>query len=348
VNSSPSTTAKRVWLISACALLVIATAAAAWIARELLLLLFAAVLFSIVLSTCANWISKRLRLPRIWALALTLLVLVVTFSFTVWLVGDRVSSEAQDLSQQLPDTAAKLHERLAQHSWGKALLRSMPSPEQLLSHSSELLGKSWSAVWGLLGFAGSSLVIFFVGLYLAIDPPLYRNGFVRLFPPSSRPRIAATLEEAGMMLARWLLGKLCLMCFVGLFTAVGLWLLGIPLVLSLALLAAALDFIPNIGPIVSAIPALLLALLSGPASALWVALLYLSVQFIESYILAPLVQHRAVSLPPALLISAQVILPMLFGFPGLLLATPITVLLLVVVRKLYIESVLEHDSHQDA
>jgi predicted PurR-regulated permease PerM len=151
-----------------------------------------------------------------------------------------------------------------------------------------------------------------------------------------------------MMLARWLLGKLCLMCFVGLFTAVGLWLLGIPLVLSLALLAAALDFIPNIGPIVSAIPALLLALLSGPASALWVALLYLSVQFIESYILAPLVQHRAVSLPPALLISAQVILPMLFGFPGLLLATPITVLLLVVVRKLYIESVLEHDSHQDA
>ena len=344
MNLSSHIIAKRVWLISACAALVVAMSAAVWIARELLLLLFAGVLFSILLSATADWISRRLRLPRIWALSLALLLLFSMFSLTMWLVGDRISSEAQNLSQQLPETAAQLHERLAQHPWGKALLRSMPSPENLLSHSSEVLGKSWSAVWGLLGVAGSSLVIFFVGVYLAINPALYRNGFVRLFPVSSRPRIAATLEEAGTTLARWLVGKLCLMCFVGLFTATGLWLLGIPLVLSLALLAAVLDFIPNIGPIVSAIPALLLALLNGPVSVLWVALLYLSVQFIESYILAPLVQRRAVSLPPALLISAQVILPMLFGFPGLLLATPLTVLLLVVVRKLYIEGVLERES----
>ena len=253
MNFSASATAKRVWLISACVLLVLAIAAAAWMARELLLLLFAGVLLSIVLSATADWISRHLHCPRGRALGLTLLLLVATFSFTIWLVGDRISSEAQNLSQQLPDTAAKLHERLAQHSWGKAVLRSMPSPEDLLSDSSEVLGKSWSAVWGLLGVAGSSLMIFFVGLYLAIDPLLYRNGFVALFPASSRPRIAATLEEAGTMLARWLLGKLCLMSFVGLFTATGLWLLGIPLVLSLALLAAALDLIPNIGPIVSAI-----------------------------------------------------------------------------------------------
>jgi predicted PurR-regulated permease PerM len=341
VNLSEIGIAKRVWLISACVTLVLAISAAVWITRELLLLLFAGVLFSIVLSATADWASRRLHLARSWALALTLLFSVVTFSFTVWLVGDRVSSEVQDLSQQLPDTAAALHERLAQHSWGRTVLRAMPSPEDLVSHSSEVVNKSWSAVWGILGVAGSCLVIFFVGLYLAISPSLYRDTFARLFPVSSRPRIATTLEEVGVMLGRWMLGKLCLMSFVGLFTATGLWLLGIPLVLSLALLAAALDFIPNIGPIVSAIPALLLALLSGPMSVLWVALLYLAVQFIESYILAPMVQRRAVSLPPALLISAQVLLPMLFGFPGLVLATPLTVLLLVVVRKLYVESVLE-------
>jgi predicted PurR-regulated permease PerM len=274
-------------------------------------------------------------------LALILLLFVVTFSFTSWLLADRVSSEVQNLSQQLPGIAADLHDRLALHSWGKAALRSMPSAEDLLSHTSEVVGKSWSAAWGLVGLVGSSLVIFFVGLYLAINPPLYRGGFLRLFPRASRPQIAATLDDAGTMLARWLLGKLILMCFVGIFTATGLWLLGIPLVLSLALLAAVLDFIPNIGPIASAIPALLLALLSGPMTVLWVALLYLAVQFIESYILSPLVQRRAASLPPALLISAQVLLPMLFGFPGLVLATPLTVLLLVLIRKLYVESVLE-------
>jgi predicted PurR-regulated permease PerM len=344
VNLSATGIAKRVWLISACVLLVFAIFAAAWITRKLLLLLFAGVLFSVVLSASADWISRRLHLPRIWALALVLLLFVVTLSFTIWLVGDRVSSEVQNLSQQLPDTAATLHEKLAQHTWGKAVLRSMPAPEDLLSQSSEVLGKTWSAAWGLVGIAGSSLLIFFVGLFLAIEPSSYRNGFLRLFPPSSRPRISETMEEVGTMLARWLLGKLCLMCFVGVFTAIGLSLLGIPLVLSLALLAAALDFIPNIGPIISAVPALLLALLNGPLSVLWVALLYLSVQFIESYVLAPLVQRRAVSLPPALLISAQVILPMLFGFPGLLLATPLTVLLMVVVRKLYVESVLEQNS----
>jgi predicted PurR-regulated permease PerM len=307
------------------------------------LLLFAGVLFSIVLSASADWINRRLHLPRLWALASLLLLLIVTFGFTIWLVGDRVSSEVQNLSQQLPDTAATLHGNLAHHTWGRAVLRSMPAPEDLLSQGSEVLGKSWSAVWGLVGIAGSSVLIFFVGLFLAIEPSSYRNGFVRLFPPSSRPRIAETMDEAGTMLARWLLGKLCLMCFVGVLTATGLSLLGIPLVLSLALLAAALDFIPNVGPIISAIPALLLALLNGPISVLWVALLYLSVQFTESYVLAPIVQRRAVSLPPALLISAQVILPMLFGFPGLLLATPLTVLLMVVVRKLYVESVLERD-----
>ena len=348
MNQSPSSTAKRVWLISACVLLIVAVCAAAWITRKLLLLLFAALLFAIILSTCANWISKRLHLRRLWALALVVLLLLATLSFTAWLVGDRVSSEAQNLSQQLPDTAATLHQKLAEYTWGIELLRSMPAPEDLLSQGNEVLRKSWTAVWGLVGVAGSALVIFFVGLFLAVEPSSYRNGFVRLFPPSARPRIADTMDEAGSMLARWLLGKLCLMCFVGVFTATGLSLLGIPLVLSLALLAAALDFIPNIGPIISAIPAMLLALLNGPLSVLWVAMLYLVVQFIESYILAPIVQRRAVSLPPALLISAQVILPVLFGFPGLILATPLTVLLMVLIRKLYIEDVLEQNSHQPA
>ena len=334
-------TAKRVWLISICVTLVVALAAALWITRRILLLLFAAVLFAIVLSAITAWLGRRLHLRRAWALTLAVFLVLLAFSLTAWLVGDRVTSQVQMLSQQLPDAVANLHQRLAQHPWGQALLRSMPSFEDLLSNTSRLVSRSWSAIWGLFGILGSALLIFFVGLYLAATPSLYCTGLLRLFPISARPHVASTLQQAGHSLAHWLLGKLCLMCFVGVFTAIGLSLLGIPLALTLALLAAALDFIPNIGPLASAVPALLLALLQGPTTALWVMLLYVIVQVVESYILAPLVQRRAVSLPPALLLGAQVLLPMLFGFPGLLLATPVTVLLLVVVRNLYVEAILE-------
>jgi predicted PurR-regulated permease PerM len=131
------------------------------------------------------------------------------------------------------------------------------------------------------------------------------------------------------------------MCVVGVLTAIGLWALGVPFVLSFAVLAAGLDFIPNIGPVISAVPAVLVALLQSPMTALWVAVLYLAIQVLESYILAPIVQHRAVDLPPALLISSQVLLAVLLGVPGLLFATPLTVVLLVLVRRLYIADFLE-------
>lgn len=104
-----------------------------------------------VLSSTADWISRHLRFRRVWALALTLLLLLVTFSLTIWLVGDRVSSEVQDLAQQqLPSAAASLAQTLGQHSWGQALLRSMPSPENLLSHGSEMVRKSQAPRWDSL------------------------------------------------------------------------------------------------------------------------------------------------------------------------------------------------------
>jgi predicted PurR-regulated permease PerM len=128
---------------------------------------------------------------------------------------------------------------------------------------------------------------------------------------------------------------------VGTLIAVGLWLLGVPLALTVALLTAALGFIPNIGPVVSAVPAVLLALTQGPAQALYVALLYLGVQSFDGYVVTPLVQQRTVSLPPALLLLAQVLLGVLLGGVALTLATPLAVVALVLVKKLYVEGVLE-------
>lgn len=131
------------------------------------------------------------------------------------------------------------------------------------------------------------------------------------------------------------------MAIIGACTAVGLWALGVPLALTLALLAAALTFVPNFGPILAAVPAVLLGLLESPTKALYVVLLYVGVQTVESYVLTPLIQKRTVSAPPALTILAQVLLGVLVGGLGVVLATPLTAVALVLARELYVRDVLE-------
>ncbi|MDQ6678789.1 MAG: AI-2E family transporter, partial [Acidobacteriota bacterium] len=184
------------------------------------------------------------------------------------------------------------------------------------------------------------VVILFVGFYFAIDPGLYRRGILLLIPDKGQKRAEEVLDRLQQKLRRWLIGKLALMLFVGVATALGLWAMHMPLIAILAGLAALLDFIPNIGPIISAVPAMLLALTHSPADALWVAVLYLVVQVVESYILQPLVQQRAVSLPPSLTLCAQVLAGTLLGMFGLIIATPLTVALMNLVQALYVEDYL--------
>ena len=194
-----------------------------------------------------------------------------------------------------------------------------------------------------LGIFADFIIILFIGLYLAIEPGLYTRGVIRLAPASRRERARAVIDEVGNTLRWWLIGKAASMLVIGVLTAFGLWLLDVPLALTLGLLAAILTFIPNIGPILSVVPAALLALLHSPTRALYVILLYLGIQTIESYLLTPMVQRRTVQLPPALTIFAQVLLGVLVGGLGLALATPLTAAALVLVRMIYVEDTL-HDS----
>jgi predicted PurR-regulated permease PerM len=184
------------------------------------------------------------------------------------------------------------------------------------------------------------VMVAFIGLYLAIDPGIYRRGLLSLVPLDRRARAAEILAAVGEALRGWLLGQVFAMLVVGVLATIGLWLLGIPLALALGLLAALLGFIPYLGPLAAAVPAVLLALLAGPQQALQVALLYVGIQLLEGYFLTPLVQQRAVHLPPALTISAMVVMGGLLGGLGLALAVPLTAAAIVLVQKLYVEDVL--------
>ncbi len=200
---------------------------------------------------------------------------------------------------------------------------------------------------GTIGIIGNIVIVFGVGLFFAISPRTYSAGAVLLFPVKQRPRIQHIAAEIGTQLQWWFVGQLGSMLSVGLLVFIGLKILGVPMAITLAILAGLLNFIPNFGPILAAIPAVLVAFAPqggesnlNPALAGWVIAIYLIVQLLEGWVITPFFQKKAIDLPPALIIIAQVICAILLGPIGLLLATPILASVLVVVRMLYVEDIL--------
>jgi predicted PurR-regulated permease PerM len=206
-------------------------------------------------------------------------------------------------------------------------------------------GISWDRVAGAagltLGVLGDTVLMLLIGVFVAAEPKLYKDGFVRLAAPSVRSNLAAALDECATALKNWLKGQAVSMLFVGIATAGGLALLDVPLALTLGLLAALFDFVPFFGPVVAGVLAVLFAFTEGPQTALYVAALMLAIQQLEGNLLMPLVQRWAVQLPPMLGLVSVVIFAAWFGIPGIIFATPLMVVVVVLVRKLYIEDFLE-------
>ncbi|WP_131782815.1 AI-2E family transporter [Legionella gresilensis] len=184
--------------------------------------------------------------------------------------------------------------------------------------------------------ARTMFVILFFGIALAYQPEIYTNGLIKLFPKQKQNKVREVLNDTTQTLQLWLAGKAFSMLIIGLLTWIGLWILDIPLAFTLALLAALLSFIPNIGPIIAAVPAILLALLKSPIFGLYVVLLYLAIQTIESYLITPLIQQKSISLPPALIVFMQLIMSLLVGILSLALATPLLAVISVVVKQTYL------------
>jgi predicted PurR-regulated permease PerM len=183
-------------------------------------------------------------------------------------------------------------------------------------------------------------VVLVTGVYLAAAPRLYVEGLVTLAPHARRPRYREVLSRLATVIRWWMIAQLVPMAVIGVLTAIGLKIIGVPLWLFLGLLAGLFNFIPNFGPLISGVPAFLIALAESPTKALWVVALYVFAQSLEGYVLTPLVQRRAVELPPALLILFQVLAGLLLGALGVVLAAPLLAVIVVAVKLLYVEDVL--------
>ncbi|WP_169516938.1 AI-2E family transporter [Azohydromonas australica] len=344
MNDSWRDFARRVLVAAAIAVFVVVLTLLAWQAVRVLLLVFAGVLLAIFLHGLAQGLSRYTGLGEGWALAAVTLGLAALAGAGAWLIAPDVGDQIDQLRQQLPQAAERLTQQLKRWEWGRQILQQARDADQLLGDKDDVLARATGVFSGTLGAMANLFIVLIIGLYLAAEPRLYTEGLVQLTPPRWRQKTGDLLGDLAHTLRWWLIGKLGSMTVVGVLTAVGLWLLDVPLALTLGLLAALLTFIPNIGPILSVVPALLLALLQGPQHALYVALLYLGIQIVESYFLTPMLQRRTVSLPPALTITAQVTMGVWVGGIGLVLATPLTAALLVLVRQLYVGTILQASS----
>jgi predicted PurR-regulated permease PerM len=209
--------------------------------------------------------------------------------------------------------------------------------EQLASNSSgQTLAIAQRFAASMAGGSLNTIFIVIVGCFFAVDPKTYHDGFVRFFPREKRSRVEDILEKCRAQLEAWILGQLLAMSIIGVLVGLGLAVIGVPFAALLGLFAGVVSFVPNLGAIVAILPALLLASSQGTPTVLTVLVLYLVVQFLESNFLTPLVQQQQTSLPPALILSAQLIAGALFGLLGVMFITPVLAVSVVLVEHLYL------------
>ncbi|PKN66097.1 MAG: AI-2E family transporter [Deltaproteobacteria bacterium HGW-Deltaproteobacteria-15] len=309
---------------------------------QMLVLIFAGILLAILLKGLAELLRRLTGLSNGWSVGIVLLLIAVLMVLTVWISSPPIAAQVSQLSEELPKAASQILDNIRKHPWGERLLRQAPGMNELGEHLGSFYRQVSNVFRLTLGAAGSLILVLFVGLYLAFEPQLYIDGVIRLFPVSHRPRAKEVLESLGESLRWWLVGRFVSMAIIGLMTALGLWILGIRLAFILGIFAAILTFVPYVGPVISAVPAILLGTLSKPLMGLYVALLYTVIQIVESYIVTPIVQRKAVSLPPVFTLVIQIVFSILIGVTGLIVATPAAVALLVLVKMVYVEGVLEN------
>jgi predicted PurR-regulated permease PerM len=320
---------------------IIALVVLAWQLADILLLVLGAVLLAIVFRSIAAPLCRWLHVPAQVGLALAVLIMLSVIGLGAWLFGAEIRAQTSHLLDAVPDAWRAIERRIAETTIGDQVEGMLAEAG---AQSSVILAGAGRILVSLGSAVAAFVLVFAGGIYIAADPELYRRGLLKLFPASQRERVGTAIEDSGRALRRWLLGQLLSMVVIGVLTGIGLALVGLPSALALGLLAGLAAFVPVIGAIAAGIPALLTATAQGGTVVLLTLGVYLLVQQVEENIVMPLVQRRAVALPPALLLFAILAFGVLFGIPGMLLAAPLTVVVFVLVKRLYVREALDTDT----
>lgn len=306
-----------------------------WLAGGVLLVIFAGVLFAIGLDGLASPLARFTGIPRKLAVVIVSLALLAAGAGLAVLIVPRVVGQIDQIQDLFVSIFNAAQARLDSWGWPEELMTADEvEQERIFDLAGGLLGQMATMTMGAAGVVGTLFVVIFLAFFVSYDPALYRRGLLALLP-DHRGRVGDALGHVGHALRWWFLGQLVSMTVLAVTVSAGLWLLGVDLWLSLGVLTGLLTFIPILGPVIAGIPIVIVAFADSASTGLSVLAFYLVVQNVEGNLLVPFVQQRAVHMPPALLISAQILLGTLFGLFGFILAAPLAVVGFVLVQQLY-------------
>jgi predicted PurR-regulated permease PerM len=306
-----------------------------WYLRDFLLIVVGALLFATLLMLVSEPLTRWGRLPRGLSLALSGLLILAAIGGSAYFFGTRIGFELQDVSDRADEAMRTVSESLHNSQFGRALLSHTSLGNfSLPTIASNIVTVSARVIAGI-AFSVAA------GAYLAAQPGLYTQGFVYLFPKRFRGIVKEIVGDAGRALRLWLLGQAISMCLIAVFSTLAVWAIGLPSPLALGAIAGVAEFVPYVGPIIAAIPAVLVAVTNGPYSVLWTLAAYAVIHQVEGNVIAPLVQRRMVFIPPAVLLLSIAAISVTFGVASIVFAAPITVLAFVAVRRLYAAEALD-------
>ncbi len=353
--------AKAIGVLLLATTAVVALATVLVLAVDFVLLIFLGVLLSVFLTKTSEFANRFIPIGYSLHLAMvtTLLILVLIGGFILF--GNKIHDRLQETSKKLDEGTQQVEELLREYPLAMNAVKRIPFAEKLLMDNEEERGTSGESRTGVdgsgaaagkvfavleqilttsLGLIANIGVICFVGIFMAVDPTLYRDGFARLFPVERRTRVKEVLDKISDTLFSWLMGRFMTMLITGGGTAAALYALQVPMAITVGVITGVLTFVPNIGGVIALVLATLLALPQGLSTVGWVIGLYLALQLLESNVITPLLQQHQTSIPPALLISFQVIMGAVTGFLGLMVATPLLAASLVLIQEVWIQDVL--------
>lgn len=322
--------------------LLVALALATWAIRDALLLGFAAVLLSIAVHGIADALTIRTSLPRPAALAIAASLLAGSVMAVLLVFGAQIASQLSGVASRLPEAWSQARETLRQSPIGSALVSEIDAASSGNSNGSlkSLLSNAGGYALPFASGLTSGLLVLFIAGFITTSADTTRNGVLLLLPKGADQRAGEALNVSGRALKKWLLGITIDMMIITVLMALTLWLLGVPAFLGLALIAGIAQFVPTAGPLVAAIPGILMGFTVSPMTALWTGIAYLVVSQLEANLIYPLIQKETASIPPALNLMAVLAFGMLLGPMGVLLATPILVVCTVFVITLYVRGTL--------
>jgi predicted PurR-regulated permease PerM len=317
---------------------------------EVLLLFFIAVLFAVYLSAITDSLQKRLALPRVAGLLIAVFITLIAAGGVFYLIVPPVLQQTQELITAMPVLMAGWEVQLlalARESsfWAQVLGTLEPGESYTGSIINQVTGYFRGVVPYL--FSGVTFAIHFIsvlvmGMYMALRPAMYREGFILLAPPVHRELVRDILGDLGRTLKAWIVGQILAMIVLGVLTWIGLVLLRVPFALAFGVFTGAVAIVPFFGTLFSTIlPALFVLGTGGAMQAFWVVMLGVGVHAFEANVVAPMIMERQVHLPPVLSILAVLIMAHLLHLIGLLVAVPVLCVVMVVGRRVYVHRVLE-------